>query len=493
MGSSGVSVYLFAGDSLTEGSTGESYVERVGEALHSGYAGLQGQVVNAGRSGDTIASLVQRIDRPLRRYQPSWVILAIGSNDIWYRWLSSHSVGWWLIYQYRKLKYGHVAATDLDQFAAAYRTLVDKARQVGSNVMACTVSPLGERLSTPVNGQVARLNGVIKHVAADLQVPVADVWQSFVEELAARPRRSSYLPSEWLFVWAQQRRAGRVSPDEYAARRRLHLTSDGIHLNSLGAKVWAETVLRALAQATGDQDALAPDLAQYWELPGFSLGPVDVYHSPSWEVRARDLSARLGTAHELLSARTGAEAQIRLAVLNATHWERSRCPTSYPRPTSVWDGEIGTIFAPEAYGTPFLRDLHVPEMVSAWELWPPGLRALGEPARATALADLLVVEQLAAVFARELRVAPSDPVLRRLLSSYLTQIVVHAMDESSRSLPRLWNAWSQILARAGDRDGQVRVQAEALYKEHGEGLLSSFTGQWAQPGEGDISWRAELR
>ncbi|MGD8903574.1 MAG: GDSL-type esterase/lipase family protein, partial [Anaerolineae bacterium] len=100
MGSSGVSVYLFAGDSLTEGSTGESYVERVGEALHSGYAGLQGQVVNAGRNGDTIASLVQRIDRPLRRYQPSWVILAIGSNDIWYRWLSSHSVGWWLVYQY---------------------------------------------------------------------------------------------------------------------------------------------------------------------------------------------------------------------------------------------------------------------------------------------------------------------------------------------------------------------------------------------------------
>jgi hypothetical protein len=159
----------------------------------------------------------------------------------------------------------------------------------------------------------------------------------------------------------------------------------------------------------------------------------------------------------------------------------------------VWDGEIGTIFAPEAYGTPFLRDLHMPEMVSAWDLWPPGLRALGEPARATALADLLVVEQLAAVFARELRVAPSDPVLRRLLSSYLTQIVVHAMDESSRSLPRLWNAWSQILARVGDKDGQVRVQAEALYKEHGEGLLSSFTGQWAQPAEEDVSWRAELR
>jgi hypothetical protein len=360
--------------------------------------------------------------------------------------------------------------------------------------MVCTVSPLGERLSTPANGQVARLNGVIKHVAADLQVPVADVWQSFVEELAARPRRSSYVPSEWLFVWAEQRRLGRVTPDEHASRRRLYLTSDGIHLNSRGAEVWAETVLRALARAMGDQDALMPDLAQYWELPSFSLGPVDVYHSPGWEVRARDLATRLGTARELLSARTGAEAQIRLAVLNATYWERSRCPTSYPRPTSVWDGEIGTIFAPEAYSTSFLRDLRMPEMVSAWDLWPPALRALGEPARATALADLLVVEQLAALFARELRVAPSDPVLRRLLSSYLTQIVVHAMDDSARSLVRLWNTWSQMLASAGDNDGQVRVQAKALYDEHGEGLLSSFTGQWQPTTDGDaVSQRAELR
>ena len=483
MESSRVKVYLFAGDSLTEGDYGESYVERVGKALYRAQGSLKGEGVNAGRSGDTVASLLSRIDRPLRRYQPSWVILAVGGSDVWHRWLSSHSAGWWIVSQYRRLKYGQVPATDLDEFAAAYRALVDKARQVGANVMACTVSPLGERLSSPVNRQVARLNGVIKHVAAELEVPVADIWQAFVEELTIQPKRSGYVPGEWLFVWSQRRRMEKVQPDEYAARRRLHLTFDGIHLNSRGADLWAKTVLEALAQAQGHPGVSMPELARRWDLPCFGLGPVDVCYSPGWEVRARDLGGRLRTAYELLASRTGVPPNLHLAVLNATHWSRSACPGPYPRPTSLWDGEMGTVFAPEAYGESFLRERRVPEIVASWDSWPPGLNALGEPARAAALADLLVVEELARLFLRELRVAPSDPVLSRLLASYLTQVVLHAMDGGLFGLARLWNAWGQALARAGDEDGQVRMQAKALYDEHGEGLVSSFTGQWAASGE----------
>ena len=477
MESSRVQVYLFAGDALTEGSYGESYVERVGKALYRARGSLKGEVVNAGQAGDTVASLLRRIDRPLRRYQPSWVILAVGSNDVWHPWLSSHSAGWWLASQYRRLKHGQVPATDLDEFAAGYRALVDKARQVGSNVVACTVSPLGERLTSPVNRRVARLNGVIKHVAAELEIPVADIWQAFMEELAILPKRSGYVPAEWLFVWSQRRRMDKVRPDEYADRRRLHLTFDGIHLNSRGADLWAKTVLESLAQAQGDGGVSMPDLARRWDLPCFGLGPVDVCHSPGWEVRARGLGGRLKTAYELLAARTGAFPGLHLAVLNATDWSNSSCPGPYPRPTSLWDGERGTVFAPEAYGELFLRERRIPEAVAAWDWWPPDLGALGEPAQATALADLLVVEELSRLFLRELRVAPSDPVLSRLLASYLTQIALHAMNGGPGGLARLWNSWGQTLARAGDGDGQVRLQAKALYDEHGEGLVSSFAGQ----------------
>ncbi len=481
MGSARVGVYLFAGDGLTAGDEGESYVERIGRALHSTRGSLRGEVVNAGRSGDTVSSLLRRIDRSLHRYQPGWVILAVGGNDVWHRWLSSHSVGWWIVSQYRRLQYGQAPASDLDEFAAAYRALIDKSRQVGSNVMACTTSPLGEQLSSPVNREVARLNGVIKHVAAELEVPVADIWQAFVEELAVQPSSSGYVPGEWLFVWSQRRRRDKVSPDERAVRRRLHLTCDGIHLNSRGADLWARTVLGALAQAQGNPGVSESAQAHGQVLPCFGLGPVDVCHSPGWEGRARDLAVRVGRAYDVLTSRTGAPPRLRLAVLNATHWERSACPGPYPRPTSQWDGEIGTVFAPEAYSESFLREQRVPAVVSGWSSWSEDLCDLGEPARATALADLLTVEEVARLFIGELRVAPADPALSRLLTAYLTQVVLHEIDAG---LARLWNAWGQALASDGFEAGQVRMQARTLYKEHGEGLVSSFTGQWERFGSG---------
>lgn len=251
MASLPTTVYLFAGDSLTEGIYGESYVERVAAALHQGWAGLAGQAINVGQSADTVQSLLDRIDVLLQEYRPRWVILAVGGNDVWLPWVSRHSLGWWLWLQYRRLRWSHRPITDLDQFAAAYRALVDRVQQAGARVLVCTVSPLGERLTYPPNRQLARANGVIKRVAADRRVPVADVWQSFVEELAPLPHPSRRVPASWSLAWLDRRRLQSTAPDELSQRRGLHLTYDGIHLNSRGADLWARTILVALLRAQG--------------------------------------------------------------------------------------------------------------------------------------------------------------------------------------------------------------------------------------------------
>ncbi len=479
MARSRINVYLFAGDSLTEGVYGESYVERVAKALYTGLHGLRGEVVNAGRGGDTAKALLRRIDRPLRRHQPHWLILAVGSNDIWYPWLSSHSAGWWLWLQYQGLRSGQSPAVDLDQFATTYRLLIDRARQVRANVLACTVSPLGERLSSPVNDRVARLNGVIKHVAADCQVPVADVWQAFVDELAPLPSRSGYLSAEWLFAWSDRRRMQKQHPDEVAERRRLYLTFDGIHLNSRGADLWAETVLKALAQTQGASSASQPNLGWQWHLPCFKHGPLEVCCTSGWEVRARDLARLLGEAYQKLAIRTGAHPRARLAVLNDMHWRQSDCPRPYPEPTALWDGQLGTVFAPEAYKETFLRGVRLPETIAAWTSWPEALAHLGELARATTLADLLGVQGLAHLFLCELQVTPADPALKRLLTAYLTQVVLHALEDDSSGMAVMWNAWGDVLARAGDEEGRVRIQARTLYEERGEDLIPLLTGRLA--------------
>jgi lysophospholipase L1-like esterase len=242
--------YLFAGDSLTEGIYGESYVARIAAALERGEAGLAGQAINAGRGADTIKALLNRIDMPLRQHRPTWVILAIGCNDIWIPWLTSHSIIWRMWALVRRIQFGQAPTTDLDQFAAMYRTLIDKAaRQAGARVLVCTTSCCGERLSSPPNRQIARLNGVIKRVAADCGAPVADVWQAFVDELAPLPQPSAYVAGELLFSVMDRRWLHATSPDEMSQRRRLHLTFDGLHLNSRGADLWAQTILAALVQA----------------------------------------------------------------------------------------------------------------------------------------------------------------------------------------------------------------------------------------------------
>jgi lysophospholipase L1-like esterase len=482
MTTSRVTLYLFAGDSLTAGAYGESYVERAARSLYRGDYGLTGEAVNAGLGGDTVLSLLRRIDRPLRRYQPHWTILAVGGNDAWYPWLSEHSVGWRLWAYYRRLRSSQMAVTDLDQFAAAYRALIDKARQVRSRVMACTVSPVGESLSSPINRRVARINGVIKHVAADCDVPVADIWQAFVEPLAALPSRSGYLPAEWLFVWFDRRRMAQMHPDEIAERRRLYLTFDGIHLNSRGADLWADTILRALAQSQGMTGALLSDLGWQDGVPCFAQGPLTVCYTPGWEVRAHELGQLLSDAYERLSSWTGADPRVRLAVFDRVGWSNSRYARPYPRPSAQWDGSSGLVLLPDAYGDGFLRTWHLPELVAIDAYWPPDLAHLGGPARATALVDLLAVEELAHLFLQDLRVAPSDPALRRLLAAYLTQIVLHAQsgdgkDSGTAGLVEAWNAWGEILARDGVEEGRVRLQAQALYDEHGDGLVPSFTGR----------------
>jgi lysophospholipase L1-like esterase len=474
-------VYLFAGDSLTEGTYGESYVERVAKALAGGRSAPAIELVNAGRGGDTIQALLSRIDELLRHYRPQWVILSVGTNDVWLPWLSAHSLGWKLWLFFRRLASGQTPTTDLDQFAAAYRALIDRAHTLAhARVLSCTVSPVGEQFSSPVNQRLARLNGVIKDVSAGCQVPVADVWQAFVGELATLARPSGYVPGEWLFTRLDQRRlrAGRTSPDKLSRRRRLLLTFDGLHLNSHGADLWANTVVAALAQAQGAAAATLPDVARRLGLPCFEQGPLQGCCTPGWEARAREVGHLLADAYSHLASLTGAHPAACVAVLNRLQWEQAAGTLPYPNPAAWWDGVSGTVFVPEAYPDRFLRDLHLPETLAAAISWPPALAQVGEPARATALVDLLAIQELAGLFLRALRVAPADPELTYLLASYLTLVVLRTgAGEGVAEMAVAWDVWGEVLARSGVAEGHIRQQAEALYEVHGDDLVASLANR----------------
>jgi lysophospholipase L1-like esterase len=469
-------VYLFAGDSITEGTLGESYVERVAKMLYQERGGLSGEVVNAGRGSDTVESLLERIEGLLVRHSPQWVILAIGLNDVWLPWLSSHSLGWRVWNAYRRSARGQAPSVDLDQFAANYRALIDTARAVTqADILVCTVPPIGEKLASPLNRRLARLNGIIKHVAADRQVPVADIWQASVEEIATLSRPSRYVPGEWLFTLIDRQRLRNTAPDDLGRRRRLWLTFDGLHLNSRGADLWANTVVTALAQAAAT--AAAPSLtpAQQLGLICFDKNPLLVCCTPGWEVRSHSLGSMLGETYGILADITAVRPKVQLAVLNEVHWLQVAGALPYPAPQAWWDGVAGTLYVPEAYPRQYLQDVCLPETLAGWHAWPPALADTGEPARATAVADLLAIEELSRLFLRQLGALPPDPALDQFLVSYLAQIVLGARTgEGAGEILALWDSWTDVLARAGVAQGQVRRQAREFYRAHGDELARSL-------------------
>jgi hypothetical protein len=139
---------------------------------------------------------------------------------------------------------------------------------------------------------------------------------------------------------------------------------------------------------------------------------------------------------------------------------------------------MGTLLVPDAYTEAYLRQVCLPEMVALWTAWPSSVADLGEPARATALADLLAIQELARLFLRELRVAPADPALHDLLTAYLAQVALRAREgEATARMAAPWNAWGEVLARAGLEEGRRRLEARALYQRHGEDLVASFASR----------------
>jgi hypothetical protein len=84
---------------------------------------------------------------------------------------------------------------------------------------------------------------------------------------------------------------------------------------------------------------------------------------------------------------------------------------------------------------------------------------------------------LAHLFLCDLQVAPSDAALKRLLTAYLTQVLLHALEDDRSGVAAMWNAWGDVLARAGDEEGRVRLQARKLYEERGDDLIPLLTGR----------------
>lgn len=223
----------FYGDSLTQGIPGVSFFDVLEPLLP------RHKLLNFGKRGDTVVSLCRRIARHGPQDPLDLAVLWVGANDVLATVSRSHSTLKWLMCQRR--------ARDLVEFREYYHRILTHLRGPADTIL--TVSPLliGENPSNPWNKRLEELCMIIESMSESFdRVHYLNLRAELSTSLGARapsdyaPKSVTRIALESLFLRSP------AGVDKAASRRGLQLTLDGVHLNSKGAKVVAETFRRAI-------------------------------------------------------------------------------------------------------------------------------------------------------------------------------------------------------------------------------------------------------
>jgi lysophospholipase L1-like esterase len=228
----------FFGDSLTSAMPGSSYLAILRERFPDD------KLLNFGKGNDTVVSLHRRISAMRFNTPLDVAFLWIGANDVppTERW--SYHAFHTLLRQRR--------ARDMGEFRSSYRATLRLLCDRAGRVIVAPPALKGENLENCWNRRLADLAGWIKEVTADYdEAEFLDLRVAFARELAGKPL-SDHVPKNLLRVLLD---ALTLRTDEKidakAMERGLHLTLDGVHLNSAGAKLVAEEFAAAIGRGAG--------------------------------------------------------------------------------------------------------------------------------------------------------------------------------------------------------------------------------------------------
>jgi len=187
---------IFFGDSITQqGVSKNGYITLLKKRLDS----TKYEVIGAGIGGNKIYDLYLRLEDDVLNKKPDLVVIYVGINDVWHK-QSSHT------------------GTDYDKYLKFYQALINKIQGIGSKVVLCTPSVIGEK-KDGTNEMDADLNKYaegIKQLAAKNNLPVCDLRKVFADYEAQN------------------------NPED---QEKGILTVDRVHLNETGNKLVADQLL----------------------------------------------------------------------------------------------------------------------------------------------------------------------------------------------------------------------------------------------------------
>ena len=226
---------LFIGDSLIRGSVGMNWVKRI--AIKN----PDWIVENAGEDGDTLIKIKQRLDKKLERNQYDVIFFEAGMNDLLIPAMADKG---FLFRQARKylLAKGHNPLSEPVAFEKEFRQCIyDIKKKTTANIILTTLSCMNESLEDSLNKKRCIYNHTIRDVAKETGCGLVDAGALF-DGYLRRCRTKNYFLESFLNTKYFDKFQCSVlgCPDYLSRKRRLHLTIDGMHLNSRGANIYRD-------------------------------------------------------------------------------------------------------------------------------------------------------------------------------------------------------------------------------------------------------------
>jgi acyl-CoA thioesterase-1 len=196
---------VFIGDSITDKGRkkdplklGSGYVRIIHDYLTAVYPQLSLKMINEGVSGNRVIDLEKRWTLDVMDHQPQWVSISIGINDVW-----------------RQLDAPMGEQVYPDKFEDIYRNLLDQTKQI-PDCRAILMQPTVIKEYPDATG-----NRLLK--------PYVDIVNRLADQYYA-----ILVPTHLAFI-----NFIKLETDQ-------DLTTDGVHMNSLGDMLMATTWLKAV-------------------------------------------------------------------------------------------------------------------------------------------------------------------------------------------------------------------------------------------------------
>ncbi len=187
---------IFFGDSVTQmGVQGNGYINLLKKKVDPN----QFELVGAGIGGNKVYDLYLRMEDDVLSKKPDLVFIYVGINDVWH-------------------KLGARTGTDYDKYLKFYQALIHKIQANGSKIVLCTPTVIGEKKNDA------------NEVDEDL-----NLYAKGIRELAAK---NNLLLCDLRKAFVDYENANNTTDAEKGV-----LTTDKVHLNDIGNKLVADTML----------------------------------------------------------------------------------------------------------------------------------------------------------------------------------------------------------------------------------------------------------